>query len=561
VTLPFPRKARHVLSTGVVAAFIIASCAQRGSPTGGPSDETPPQVMETFPVDSAFYVSGDTRVRIMFSEQMKRESVERSLFIAPYPDPYPLMQWSRGDKRVELDFGDPLLQDQTYVMTLGTDATDAHGIRLDHAHTFAFSTGAGIDSGLVTGSVWADEGGVPNAAMAMTVGLYRLADSTSVFDPQNYYSDYQTQTGSEGEFTFGYLSPGMYRVFAWDDGDGNSLLDTRESLGMPSEDAVLMAGDSTVVIPPIRLAPYDNDSPVLHLLRAVDREHVEVQFDENVTTSGLEFSIVTPESLATTVVEQATASATHIVHTPVQTAGTAYGVSIRATDPSGNTATWSPDTTIFDGAMSADTSAPQPEVTILPEPIIGDTAFTISLWFDDLISAVDLEALPVLDDSVRVVGQWHRTNPNTLVFRPEQPIDGGSTTWRIPTNSVRDSAGNGRIDTVDVVIHSIPVDSLGDLNGTVSDLRSEGSGPVGVQAVSLSDRGTSMLSLEEPGSWRFTRLPAGQYRVIAWRDRDADGRWSTGKLGPLEPAERWVVSDTISVRPRWERAGVNLVIE
>jgi uncharacterized protein (DUF2141 family) len=561
VTWPFPRKARHALSAGVVAAFIVTSCAQRGSPTGGPSDETPPQVTETFPVDSAFYVAGDTRVRIVFSEQMKRESVERSLFIAPYPDPYPLMRWSRGDKRVELDFGDPLLPDQTYVMTLGTDATDAHGTRLDHAHTFAFSTGTGIDSGLVTGSVWADEGGIPNVAVAMTVGLYRLADSTSVFDPQNFYSDYQTQTGSDGEFTFGYLSPGMYRVFAWDDGDGNSLLDTRESLGIPPEDVVLTAGDSTVVIPPIRLASYDNDSPVLHLLRAVDREHVEVQFDENVASSGLEFSIVTPESLATTVVEQAKASATHIVHTPVQTAGTAYGVSIRATDPFGNAATWAPDTTLFDGITTADTSAPRADVTILPQSIIGDTAFTITLWFDDLISAVDLDSLPVLHDSVRVAGQWFRTNQNTLEFHPEQPIGGGSTTWRIPTSSIGDSAGNSRIDTLDVVVHSIPADSLGDLNGTVSDLRPEASGPVGVQAVSIGDRGTSMLSLDEPGSWRFTRLPAGRYRVIAWRDSDANGRWSAGKLDPFEPAERWVVSDTISVRPRWERAGVNLVIE
>lgn len=152
----------------------IASCAQVGTPTGGPIDTSPPIVVSTTPVDNAVSVPRKTNVVIQFSKTMRTESVDRSLYITPYPEPYPLLRWSSDHKRVRVEFDGALDENQTYTVTLGTDALDTRGNRLEQAHTFAFSTSAEIDSGVIAGTVYEFRDRIPHPCVGATVGLCRL---------------------------------------------------------------------------------------------------------------------------------------------------------------------------------------------------------------------------------------------------------------------------------------------------------------------------------------------------------------------------------------------------
>ena len=66
-----------------LALALISGCARVGPPTGGPADSTPPEVVTTVPEDGVTGVGRDTEIRIEFSEEMNRVSVERSFSIAP----------------------------------------------------------------------------------------------------------------------------------------------------------------------------------------------------------------------------------------------------------------------------------------------------------------------------------------------------------------------------------------------------------------------------------------------------------------------------------------------
>jgi len=544
--------------------IVFAACAQVGAPSGGPPDATPPRVTGSSPHDSATSVDRRTEVTVRFSERMNPESVERALFITPYPDPYPDVRWRDGDRGVALVFRRPLDADRTYVITVGTGARDAHGVALAAAHTFAFATGPRLDSGRIEGTVWQDQRGALMPAMGTTVGVYPLDRSPGDPNPAKNYASYETQAGSDGGFSFAYLAPGRYRVIAWADRDGDELLGAGEAIAVPTRDVTLAEGEPAQ-LPRMRLAASDREPPELVAIRTVDCFHVELRFGEPVATASVQAAVAAPETLAAQVIALPEPSNTVMLRTSEQRSGRSYHLSLRATDPAGNAATWAPDTTLFDAASTPDTSRPRVAATVVAEPIVTARPPSIALWFDDVLGAVPLDSLPVRDDAARVEGRWEQPGPNRLVFTPTGAAPPGRSVWHIPLAAVRDASGNRGRDSVRVTLTRVPPDSLGDLAGTIEDADSAGSGRAIIRAQPLQrgagetfEAGTSVAA---PGRWEITELPAGQYRLFAWRDSDGDAAWSPGRVVPFRPAERWALSDTVTVRPRWTVSGVGLRLE
>lgn len=549
----------------VAAVSLFIGCAKVGSPPGGPEDKTPPRVVFSSPPDSAVRVDRNTVVRIEFSERMQKESVERALFISPYPDPYPRLVWSRGDKTIALTFDGPLDSNRTYVITVGTDARDAHGNRIISSVTFAFSTGEQMSSGRIAGTV-SDAAGKP--AVGATVGLYSLEGIADGPDPSLMYPLYTSQAGADGEFSFGYLGAGTYRVFAWKDREADDLLGPDEEVAVPARDARCEEGGAER-LPKMHLASSDHRPPELMLVRALDRSHVELRFDEEVVADSLNVEIVVPDTLSVHVISDAKPLRTIVVHTSDQRPGCSYGLKLVAVDQAGNRAQWDPDTTFFDSVNLPDTTAPRLLTAELPDLIISDTLAYLRLWFDDALGAVAFDSLAVVQDSIRIGGIWRQEEVNRLVFVPSEPLPSGRRRWRIPLGDIRDIAGNRARDTVTIWPTRVPPDSLGELTGTVTDtveVGRDGNGPVVIEARPL--RGDWRVRTPIPGSvgranmaWRMDALPTGGYTLFAWRDRNEDGVWSPGTAFPFQPSERWAASDTVYVRARWISTGVTISFE
>ena len=66
----------------MLACIVLASCAQVGSPSGGPIDETPPELVSAFPVLGATEVDGQ-RLVLGFDEYVKASNWRSQLLVSP----------------------------------------------------------------------------------------------------------------------------------------------------------------------------------------------------------------------------------------------------------------------------------------------------------------------------------------------------------------------------------------------------------------------------------------------------------------------------------------------
>ena len=72
---------KRVFVTLLICALFV-QCARRGSPTGGPKDETPPVLLRAEPPQETVSFKED-EIRIYFDEYIKLEKLRAQLVISP----------------------------------------------------------------------------------------------------------------------------------------------------------------------------------------------------------------------------------------------------------------------------------------------------------------------------------------------------------------------------------------------------------------------------------------------------------------------------------------------
>jgi Big-like domain-containing protein len=553
------------LVTLCAALMCIVSCAQVGTPSGGLVDKIPPRVVNTVPRDSSVNMSDTRVIHVRFSERINMGTIENALFISPYPDPYPELSWSSGDRLLSIEMQNSLDTARTYVITIGTAAKDQHGVSMARAHTFAFATGSELDRCRIRGTIKLGLKAGFGPATGLTVGLYPLNGDT--VDPATKYAMYETQTGNMGDFAFAYLSPGTYRLVAWQDRTRDFLAGEDERFAVPSRDLSLRIpahGDTTAQsLPPMQVGSVDVSPPDLMGIQAVDREHIQLRFTEAVLVDSLTVSITRPESLKAHTIQPPKPIQTVTIRTGQQNSRTNYSVDVHAMDASGNKAQWAADTTSFLSSTRTDSSGPKITSVVVPDPAHPRMKHEIEMWFDDILAETNLDSLVVWQDSLRVEGTWVRLAPNALTFRPISDLTVGKRNWHIPLTSLRDIAGNPATDTVRVVVERLSADELGTLTGTIRDQDTVATGKIIAKLISLGTNHTykDRLSIvDSTGACVFASVPATKCIVFAWRDTDRDEQWSPGRISPFKPSERWVISDTMQIRARWTLPAIRLVL-
>ena len=184
-------RAAALLALGAAAAA-AAGCARPEAPSGGPPDLTPPVIAAVEPESARTAVPRSAVLKVTFSKNMDRRSVEDYVFSSP-PVRFAERNWK--GRTLELVPQDSLRPNTTYLAVIGTGARDVHGNPLARAGNFVFSTGPRISPGRVSGAVTA----VKQSAGGLFVWLYDAAlhpdSSWGRDDP-----DYLGQTGGDGRF-------------------------------------------------------------------------------------------------------------------------------------------------------------------------------------------------------------------------------------------------------------------------------------------------------------------------------------------------------------------------
>ena len=145
------RGARFAARVAVVAwIWLVAACANIGSPEGGPRDYNPPRVVRTSPEAGALNFQGK-KVEITFDEIVNIKDQQKKVVVSPTPKEQPLIR-ALG-KKVTVEFRDTLEPATTYVIDFSNAIEDNNeGNPLD-GYAFSFSTGSELDSLRVSGMV------------------------------------------------------------------------------------------------------------------------------------------------------------------------------------------------------------------------------------------------------------------------------------------------------------------------------------------------------------------------------------------------------------------------
>ena len=99
--------------------LLLNNCANRGTPTGGDKDITPPVITKSEPENYSTNFKA-TEIKIYFDEYIKINDLQKQLIISPPMDPEPeITPLGSASKYITIKIHDTLLANTTYAFNFG----------------------------------------------------------------------------------------------------------------------------------------------------------------------------------------------------------------------------------------------------------------------------------------------------------------------------------------------------------------------------------------------------------------------------------------------------------
>ena len=205
----------------IISLFMLitlANCANQTSPTGGPQDKKPPELIKSNPKNNELNFKNKS-LELEFNEDIKLKDPTEEIIITP----------SVGKKskilakanKVIITPETPWKENTTYSVSFRDAVQDLNEGNPIFNLRLAFSTGPEIDSLSLTGRVYeVSKEEVPDK---ITVALYQ-SDTFNIF---NHQPTYFTRANKKGKFSINNLKEGDYYIYAFDDKSKNLKVDSK----------------------------------------------------------------------------------------------------------------------------------------------------------------------------------------------------------------------------------------------------------------------------------------------------------------------------------------------
>ncbi|WP_292009439.1 Ig-like domain-containing protein [Chryseobacterium sp.] len=220
----------------LIIGFLVQSCARVGSPVGGPKDSLAPKFLSSNIDSTRIHVSRNIKeLRLDFDEYVTLKDINKNLIISP-----PIKKIKRilpsniANKYVLIQWEDTLQANTTYNFNFGNSIVDNNESNVLPYFNFAFSTGEKLDDLYISGEIkdalaLKKQNSTENK---LVVGLYQANDSIN-YKQKPYYI---TKVDADGYYELNYLSPGKYKIIAFEDENGNSVYDAgKEKVGFQKD--------------------------------------------------------------------------------------------------------------------------------------------------------------------------------------------------------------------------------------------------------------------------------------------------------------------------------------
>lgn len=591
----------------------LCGCAKVGPPPGGPVDKTPPEIAATYPHEGTINFDPGELIELEFSEAIKRESVAASFTVSPPPPGKVKAKW-RG-KKLKLIFDPPLLEDKTYVLTLGTQLKDMRGVAQENSFHLAFSTGDKLDRGAVKGKLYCKE----EEVFGWFVSGYLLDEFADNIndnqlnsqrdpDPSSEPPHASTQAAADGSWELRNLRQGRWRIFAYSDKDKDHLWTPGlDLLAVPSMDVDVIeptlleqSDDMTAVVDSIEVELPDTE-PTAQFLALVGKPRVQlpfpirtsartkdlvgIRFDRKLPSLDASYDVGESVEIIETWYDPGDSSR---VMLKLKESFAEDSLKIIVSGSFGTTATLDTTLTVsMKNAPDSDTLGPQLLLTI---PELGKRLFSkanrVIFIFNEpvkppvleleeskgaILSETDNDSLPdsvVITASILAIAgsgdtlrlKLENDDPFAWDISVDPGESKGSIRFELFGDNISDLNGNTLFDSLlSYNYEYLPDDSLGTISGTVD--AGSGDGVINLVLNHLEDKYPSReLMLKDEQNFLFESVPAGKWWLEGWLDSDSNGVFTPGSAVPFEPSDIYTQSsDTIFVRARWESGENKLV--
>ncbi len=540
----------------------FSSCANQLPPGGGEEDKIPPEIIAYYPVQEATNFS-DNKVVIEFSEYVDKRSVQESIFISPYFEDSPELSWS--GKEVEIIFPEKLKENQTYVVTLGTDISDLRRNKLSESFTLQFSTGDKIDKGVISGRIYDDN------PFNVLVHLYKIDTENSIVNYSERRPDFVSQTSRDGKFTLSGLQNGWYRLIAVRDQFKDFLYQVKQDqIGLPSEDFLLTDSIQTIDNISIELTREDTSKPVLLSAKSVDNNHILITFSEPIDSTSLSIEkLILLEKKQDTKANilgyyraRLPSTSMMIVSSDVNPE-LDYDLKIwNVKDYFGNES--DTNRVSFTSVLEKDTTAPK-LLDSRPFEKSGTTDYLapiIHFVFDDFIANDNLKsAISFVDSSnhkvdfeIQYIDKSAFNLIPSLSLKPKMDYK-----LSLDLNIFRDLAGN-KVDSIFSISFRTNDESFfSEISGTVSNFEKQKTGKVFIAANGIDGpRQKYAAKVDASGKYEIRRMLQGSYLIKMIEDESGKGTQNRGSTIKNEYSSKFVYySDTLKIKPRWPVTDVN----
>ncbi|MES2239453.1 MAG: Ig-like domain-containing protein [Bacteroidota bacterium] len=210
--------------------LIMASCAKRGSITGGLKDTISPSLKMSFPENYSTNFNAK-QIKLEFDEIVILKGLSKQLVISPPMKYEPLIIPTNASKYITIKIKDTLQPNTTYSFNFGQSLTDNNEGNPLNQFKYVFSTGSYIDSLALSGKVkYAYE---KEAESFISVMLYEVNDSFNDSVVYKQSPRYITNTlDSLKTFRLENLKAGKYLLVGLKDLNKNNKFDPKtEKIG------------------------------------------------------------------------------------------------------------------------------------------------------------------------------------------------------------------------------------------------------------------------------------------------------------------------------------------
>lgn len=245
---------------------LASSCAQQGTPPGGPEDLRPPIVVRTVPDTFELLGTLDGLIRFEFDERISERSSSGTLDNAVIISPRSGELVVRHDSRsltIELLGG--FRPDLVYRVTLLPVVRDLFGNQMRDPFELVFSTGGETIPTTLAGIAW-------DRITGAGVNDYQVW-ATSLDDDSIVHV---AVTDNQGVYAFRYIPGASYEITAFDDRNADAVLDMMEIQG--SRRLLIEDGDTVFLDFPV-LQP-DTTPATLVTASALDSVTLLLEFDD-----------------------------------------------------------------------------------------------------------------------------------------------------------------------------------------------------------------------------------------------------------------------------------------